>query len=88
VCFSAAIVLDGALATLELMGMVTGPTWQGDVYPGSVVALVLTVAVVLVAVAGFYCEWRQVVATRRLFNLAVACAILPALLVAGAVVAV
>jgi hypothetical protein len=68
--------------------MLTGPAWQGNVYLGSVAALVLTVAVVLVAVAGLYCEWRRVIATRRMFDLAVACLLLPALLVAVAVVAV
>ncbi|MGD0448567.1 MAG: hypothetical protein ABSB36_08125 [Candidatus Dormibacteria bacterium] len=68
--------------------MVTGPAWQGHVYPGSVAALALTVAVVLVAAAGFSCEWRQVIATRRMFDLAVACLMLSALLVVAAVVAV
>ena len=68
--------------------MLTGPAWQGNVYLGSVAALVLTVAVVLVAVAGLYGEWRRVIATRRMFDLAVACLLLPALLVAVAVVAV
>jgi hypothetical protein len=81
------VVLDGAFAVLQLSAMLTGPAWQGDVSPGSVVALVLTVAVTLVAIAGFHGERRRVIATRRLLNLAVACLMLPALLVVGAVVA-
>ncbi len=44
--------------------------------------------VTLVAAVGFTCEWRRVTATRRLSNLAVACLLLPALLIVGAVVAV
>ena len=81
-------MLDGAFAVLQLSAMLTGPAWQGDVYPGSVIAFGLTLALVLVAAAGFSCEWRRVIATGRLFNLAVACLLLPALLVVAAVVAV
>ncbi len=88
VCFAAAFVLDGAFAVLQLSAMLMAPAWQGDVYPGSVVAFGLTLALVLVAVTGFSCEWRRVIATERLFNLAVACLLLPAFLVVAAVVAV
>ena len=66
----------------------TGPPWQGNVSPGSIVALVLTVIVTLVAAVGFTGEWRRLIATRRLSDLAVACLLLPALLIVGAVVAV
>jgi hypothetical protein len=83
-----AVVLDGAFATLQLVTMVTSPAWQGNVYPGSVAALVLTVLVTLAAAMGFFCEWRRVIATARLFNLAVACLVLPALLVVMAFVPV
>jgi len=41
-----------------------------------VVAFGLTLALVLVAVTGFSCEWRRAIATERLFNLAVACLLL------------
>jgi hypothetical protein len=83
-----AVVLDGAFATLQLVTMVTGPAWQGNVYPGSVAALVLTVLVTLTAMMGFFSEWRRILATGRLFNLAVACLVLPALLVVMAFVPV
>lgn len=65
VCFAAAFVLDGAFAVLQLSAMLMAPAWQGDVYPGSVVAFGLTLALVLVAVTGFSCEWRRVIATER-----------------------
>jgi hypothetical protein len=75
------------LTALQVVGMVMGPTWQGNVYPGSVAALVLTAAVTAVALAGLCLEWRRAVSTARLFNLAVACLLLPVLLVVWTVVA-
>ena len=86
--FALAVVLDGAFSGLQLATLVTGPPSRGDVYPGSLIALALTVIVTLVAAVGFTCEWRRLVATRRLSTLAVACLLLPALVIVGVVVAV
>jgi len=80
-------VLDAALAVLQLSAMLTAPAWQGNVQLSSVVALALTVLVALVPVAGFYLEWRRVIPTPRLYNLAVACLSLPVLLVVVGVLA-
>ena len=87
-CFALGVALDGAFAGLQLVTLVTGPPGQGDVYPGSITALALTMIVTAVAGMGLACEWRGVIATRTLSRLAMACLVLPALLIVGAVVAV
>jgi hypothetical protein len=77
--------MDGALAVIQLIGMVTGPAWQGNLYPGAVIALLLTALVMTTALVGFATEWRRP-GTREMFRLALACLSLPLVLVIGALV--
>ena len=87
VCFAAAALVDGALIVIQLIGMVTGPAWQGNLYPGAVIAVLLTALVTMTALVGFATEWRRPRAP-KMFRLAVACLSLPLLLVVAASVLV